>query len=604
MLLLIPLGQAQNGYWQQSADYEMDIDFDVENHQFTGSQTITYTNNSPDTLKNLYYHLYFNAFQPGSMMDTRSINIADADQRVGDRISRLAPHEIGYLHIKTLTVKGSEVQFNEAGTILEVDLEDFILPGETVKLESTFEAQVPLQIRRSGRDSEEGVSYSMTQWYPKLANYDNDGWHPNPYVGREFYGIWGDFDVTIHIDKDYTVAASGVLQNKEEIGHGYAPERKMKQKVKKSKKLSWNFLAENVHDFAWGADEDYTHEIYTTKSGVEMHFFYIPGPETTENWQAMPPILEEALEFMNKHYGKYPYPVYSFIQGGDGGMEYPMATLITGERTMNSLVGVSIHEWMHSWYQMVLAFDEAQYPWMDEGFTSYGSAYTMNHLFEKGLLAGGAVEYPMANSVKGLGRFAMSGLDEPLTTHADHFSTNAAYGVGSYTKGAVYLEQLKYIVGEETFNKALLKFYNTWKFKHPTPNHFIKIMEDESGMILDWYNQYWVNMTKYPDYGIDTVHTDKIVLKQSGEMPMPLEVIVTDMEDQKTVYYIPMRIMRGEKPRSAFEEENVVQLEDWPWTHPTYEIMTNTENIKSISINPNAQYVDLNWEDNSWERVE
>ncbi len=174
---------------------------DVQTNQFTGKQELKYTNNSPDTLNRVFYHLYFNAFQPGSMMDVRSRTIADPDRRVAARISKLKQEEMGYLHAKNLKMNGKAVQFTEVETILEVDLTEPILPNSSVTFEMEFEGQVPVQIRRSGRDNEEGVRYSMAQWYPKMANYDEQGWHANPYIGREFYGIWGDYDVKITLIK-------------------------------------------------------------------------------------------------------------------------------------------------------------------------------------------------------------------------------------------------------------------------------------------------------------------------------------------------------------------------------------------------------------------
>ena len=182
---------AQYGYWQQRADYKMIIDVDHEKHQYKGEQTITYTNNSPNDLDKLYYHLYFNAFQPNSMMDVRSRTIADPDRRVGSRIAALSEEEQGWQKIKSLKVNGKKVKYTMVGTILEVELgSQIIQAGTTATLEMEYEAQVPLQVRRSGRDSAEGVDFSMTQWYPKFSEYDYQGWHPNPYVGREFHGIW------------------------------------------------------------------------------------------------------------------------------------------------------------------------------------------------------------------------------------------------------------------------------------------------------------------------------------------------------------------------------------------------------------------------------
>jgi len=168
-----------------------------------------------------------------------------------------------------------------------------------------FNSQVPVQIRRSGRDNEEGISYSMSQWYPKLCEYDYQGWHANPYIGREFHGVWGDFDVKITIDGKYIVPASGVQQS-DNVFTGT-----------NDAKRTWHYRAENVHDFVWAADPDYKFLTYQTKDGVELQFFFQPGEETTENWSKLPVIMDDALSFMNKKYGKYPYPVYKFIQGGD-----------------------------------------------------------------------------------------------------------------------------------------------------------------------------------------------------------------------------------------------------------------------------------------------
>ena len=209
-------------YWQQEAHYKMDIDFNTKNHQFDGLQELTFINHSPDTLNKVFYHLYINAFQPGSMMDVRSRTIVDPDRRVGDRISKLSQSEMGIQQVLSLKQNKSELDFNIEGTILNVNLNEPIFPGDTVQFNMEFKTQVPLQIRRSGRMNKEGIDYSMSQWYPKLCEYDKDGWHANPYVGREFYGIWGAFDVHIHMDANYTIAATGILQNPDEIGHGYA----------------------------------------------------------------------------------------------------------------------------------------------------------------------------------------------------------------------------------------------------------------------------------------------------------------------------------------------------------------------------------------------
>src|SRR5690606_16117329 len=227
---------AQNtSYWQQQADYVMHIDMDVKKHQYKGIQELKYTNNSPDTLDFVFYHLYFNAFQPDSEMDIRSRTIEDPDSRVGDRISKLSPEEIGYIRPTKFTQDGKPLDYVIKGTVMKVNLKNPMLPGATSVFKMEWDAQVPLQIRRSGRDNAEGVAYTMTQWFPKIAEYDFEGWHADPYIAREFYSVWGNYDVKITIDAAYTIGGTGYLQNPSEVGHGYTSPGQKWMKPKKGK---------------------------------------------------------------------------------------------------------------------------------------------------------------------------------------------------------------------------------------------------------------------------------------------------------------------------------------------------------------------------------
>ena len=588
------IASAQPDRWQQKVNYEMEIDFDVSVHQFTGTQKLIYKNNSPDTLHKVFYHLYFNAFQPGSMMDVRAGNIQDPDRRIRKRIARLKDSETGYLRPLSLKQNGKTVQYHINGTVLEVQLNKPILPGKEVIFKMQFEGQVPLQIRRSGRDNAEGISYSMAQWYPKLCEYDYEGWHANPYIGREFYGTWGDFDVKISIDPSFVVAATGYCQNPNEVGYGYQDEG-VEVMHSSNKKLTWHFNAPNVHDFVWAADPDYKHLKKEGPNGIMLHFFYQPDSITEKTWPLLPDITVNALEFMNEHFGTYPYKKYSVIQAGDGGMEYPMATLIKGRSSMEGLVGVTVHEFFHSWYQMVLGSNESLYAWMDEGFTSYASAYTMQYIRD-------SKNDPLQRSYNNYYFIVKSGNEEPLSSHADHFNTNRAYSVAAYSKGAVTLGQLEYIMGKEVFDRAFRRYFSTWKFKHPNPTDFKRIMEKESGLELDWYFLDWVGTTRTIDYGIRSVisYGDKtmVTLERTGQMPMPVEVVVEYNNGDKEKYYMPLRIMRGEKQDDQAMPRKV--LPDWPWTYPTYtfSIPVSGEDIKSIEIDPSKRMADINQSDN------
>ncbi|MEZ4991344.1 MAG: M1 family metallopeptidase [Saprospiraceae bacterium] len=596
--------QAQPDRWQQAVNYVMDIDFDAETNQFTGKQRLEYQNNSPDELNRVFYHLYFNAFQPGSMMDIRSRTISDPDSRVGNRISTLGPGEIGYHKIRSLKQDGKPVKYEVAGTILEVELDHPIAANSTSVFEMEFDSQVPVQIRRSGRDNAEGVDYSMAQWYPKMCEYDYQGWHANPYVGREFYGIWGDFDVTINIDKEYVVAATGYLQEPDKIGFGYAGDDKTIKH--KGKKISWHFVAPNVHDFVWAADPEYTHDKLERPDGLTLHFFYIKSDENQEAWGQLPNIMSNAFDFINKTYGQYAYRQYSFIQGGDGGMEYPMATLITGGRNLGGLVGVSVHELMHSWYQMMLGTNESLYAWMDEGFTSFASSEVSNYLREKGLIPGRVRENPHVGTVMAYLQFNQSGMEEPLSVHSDHFTTNAAYSRAAYVKGAVALVELNYILGDATFRKAMLNYFDTWKFKHPNANDFIRIMEKTSGLELDWFKEYFVYTTRTADYGIKSVEANgqetMVRLEKIGIMPMPLDILVTYKDGTQEYFNIALRIMRGNKPQE-FPDIKYTVLADWPWTHPEYEfvIPVSMDQVEKIEIDPSGRMADADRSNNNWQ---
>ncbi len=314
------VAHAQPERWQQKVNYQMEVSLNTQNHQYTGTQKLVFTNNSPDTLHKVFYHLYYNAFQPNSAMDVRSRTISDPDARVRDRISKLDDSEIGFLQVSNLKMNGKAIsQYEHVGTILEVTLDKPIMPKSSATFELDFKGQVPLQVRRSGRDSDEGIAYSMSQWYPKMANYDYQGWHANPYIGREFYGIWGDFDVKITIDKSFILGGTGYLQNPQQIGYGYEKPGSTVNRPS-GQTLTWHFKAPMVHDFMWAADPDYTHDVVEMPNGITVHHLYQKNSKTAENWEKLKEYTPKAIDFLSKNFGQYPYKQFSVIQGGDGGM--------------------------------------------------------------------------------------------------------------------------------------------------------------------------------------------------------------------------------------------------------------------------------------------
>ncbi len=625
---------AQADRWQQHIDYKIKAALDVTNNIVKGTEEIVYTNNSTDTLRKVYFHMYWNAFAPNSSMDIRSRELGknllnfrrgaitasnatmlgqeatqDWDRRVKDRIQKLSPTEIGYQRVSQILINGKAQKLIDHETILEVQLTQAIAPKSSIKMSLQFEAQVPVQIRRSGRDNAEGVRYSMSQWYPKMVEYDYQGWNTNPYIAREFYGVWGNYDVTLSLDKTYMVAATGVLQNPTAVADKFG-------------NLSWNFKGNNIHDFVWAADNHYKHLSKEVRKGLTFHVYFKDKNASSDSaWANVLWAAEKVLPYIEKKYGAYPYPQYSFIQGGDGGMEYAMATLLKGPG-----IGTVIHEWMHSWYQHILGTNEGLFPWMDEGFTSYAEDdisywYNMNHALlspninekekarikaekETALSQLPAIQF---GNYAGYITLAKSGIEEPMSTHSDHYNYNYSYSSAAYSKGATFLGLLGYVVSDSVRDAILINYYNTWKFKHPNANDFTRVAEKTSGLQLQWLKEYWVNSTKTIDYGLNNIEVSAnnanaiISIQRNGKLPMPIEVLITYKDGTSELHYIPLDLMLGSKPAEG--AINRIVHKEWQWVAPTYTFETTKPlaALKSIEIDPSQRMPDINRSNNKLE---
>lgn len=593
LFFLLPnFGFAQSTYWQQQVKYTISATLDDSKNVLVGKQKLDYTNNSPDTLRKVFFHLYWNAFRPGSMMDNFSRNqgnvsiggYPDWDGRVQDRIQNLAADEIGYQQINSLKLNGVDQKFEIKETILEVVLSKPILPKQKVSFEVSFNAQIPLLIRRAGRSNAANTAaYSISQWYPKICVYDQTGWHADPYIGREFYGEFGDFDVSITLNKDYILGATGYLQNANQIGYGYETAG-VKVPPATSQTLTWRFAATNVHDFAWAADKDFKHVTRKVREDLTFHLLYKPAASNEQEWENILLYADKALPYIEKKFGVYPYKQYSFIMGGDGGMEYPMATLISSPSAWQ-------HEFLHSWYYGILGTDENRYPWMDEGFTTYASKALSAEM-------NGLRDFVYAQQYADYFRLVKGNLQEPLSTPANSYGTNYAYNILANFKGLIFLEQLGYIVGSNVRDKILLAYYKEWKFKHPTPNDFIKLAENVSGAALQWYKQYWINTTKTIDYAIDSLWEDggktKIRLRNDGTMPMPIDFKITAKDSTTEMHYIPLDVMYHTKPN---EDSSIARTiyPAWPFTNKTYVIETSKKvmDIRVAEIDPSQRMADV-----------
>jgi len=588
--------------WAQRVDYEMDIRLDTETHRVDGHQVLRYTNNSPDTLRTVYYHLYFNAFQPESMFAERHRQLPDPDGRTVPRIFHLDPDEQGWHKIESLTQDGEPVSYEVTETVMRVELDTPIPPGATSTFEMDYRSQVPLQTRRSGRNSRgDSVDYTMTQWYPKMAEYDERGWHANFYVNREYYAPYGSFDVEITLPASYTVGATGVLQNPEAVGHGYDMDGngtwRPSGPVADGDSLTWHFTAQNVHNFAWSADPDYVHD-KVEEDGTTHHILY--KPEVADQWSRLRNVMPELTRFFSDEYGAYKYPQMTVAQGGDGGMEYPMFTVVSSynrpefeERSsFRSVLGTTVHEFAHMWYYAMLGSNEADYAWMDEGFTSYATTEGMAHL-------SGQENPSHTAAAQSEAQIQRMGLAEPRSTPADWFQTNTAYGVASYPGGEMVVDMLGYVIGEEQRDDWLKRYYRARTFQHPDPLDLELFAEQESGLMLDWYFWQFTRSTRTVDDAIDDLeqtatpkgYRASFSLERKGDAILPHDVKLT-LEDGSTQWvHVPLASTHGHKPVPA----DWIVADPWRWVVPEKTITVNVPSpVESATVDPEGRTPDVN----------
>ncbi len=590
----------QNAYYQQYAKYKMDIDVDAKNFTYKGKQTLEYTNNSPDELNVVYFHLYWNAFRAGSMMDQRVASQGkNGDSRLQNNgISRLAAipeNEAGKQNIHWIKQNGKNLKFEIQETVMKVYLDQPIKANSNTTFTMEWDAVIPMQIRRAGRNNREGIDMTMTQWYPKIAEYDYDGWATFDYIGREFHAPFADFDVSIKIDKNYVIGAGGTLENPTEV-KGYDPKATIK--ADRSGKATWRWTAKNMLDFAWAADRDYTVESFVILDGPKVYYVYQKS-EKTQYWEPSKPYITKFFQLMNAIYGRYVYPSYSFIQGGDGGMEYGMCTMILGEaKSLEGLVSLMVHEGGHSYNQQMMAYNESVRPWMDEGFTSYYDDYIMYQLFPPA----NPQPNPFSGTIDRYRNFVKKGIEEPAVWLGDHHDNGTAYSYATYVKGDLFLVQLGYIIGEEKLALVMKEFYNQWHLKHPTDRDFMHIAQRISGMDLQWFHHYWINTTKTIDYAIKDVNyldgATVITLENKGGIPMPIDFSILTTDKQVRTWQIPMNMTRSWKSSDIYG--NFTTAKYWPWTQKEYmlTIPYTKEQIAALGIDFSGRLADINPEDN------
>ncbi|MFI5202633.1 MAG: M1 family metallopeptidase, partial [Candidatus Kapaibacterium sp.] len=628
LALLLSLTMRAQAYWQQHVRYDIRVTLIDSIHTLDGTLSVVYTNHSPDTLREVWFHLYSDAFQPGSMMDERALAIHSAP--VYDRIHKLPKSEWGIYWInwtKGIDVDGAPTKFETSGTVMRVALSKPLAPGDSVTIAFPFREQIPRQIRRSGWMSREGVEYSMAQWYPKIAEYDREGWQHQEYVSREFYGVYGEFDVQITLPSRYTVGATGQCMNPTEVGHGYdqiaaGVKAGLSEPTADTGMTTWKFHADHVHDFAWVADDDYLHEWMTWQDTITIHAFYKQWARPYWEKNALAYSLF-ALSTYSHDFGPYAYRNFSCTMAGDGGMEYPQLIMITGYRPNPlSLAGVIAHEVGHQWFYGMLGSNETREAFMDEGFTTFATTLSMNALF------GDHQEYPgeahswldwfipkfsnKRDNYRGYQEMASQGYEEPLDIPHDWFREDATAGL-VYGKTAAILNMLEYTLGDSTFFAGMREYYWEWRFKHPHLLDFQRVMEKVSHSDLAWFFDEWFKTTRTVDYEAESVSSvknrsdagllwvNKITLQNKGLAVMPIDLLLHLSDGTSEAATIPLAVnQHSDYHKDGYPKDGFNHfLLSWDWTAPSYTGTIYTDKpVSWFEIDTSWRLQDLNWLNN------
>ena len=547
-------------YWQQEVNYTISVKLDDKNHVLHGQESFVYINNSPQTLDFLYIHLWPNAYRSGKTALGKQ-QYADGEQELTFGADSIK----GSIDSLSFTVDGVPTYFEydaENPDIAKLVLVKPLISGARITVATPFKVKIPSgEISRLGHI---GQSYQITQWYPKPAVYDKNGWNQMPYLNQgEFYSEYGSFDVSITLPKNYVVGATGDLQTQSEIDFlnkkaGQSDEEVKNASItaalqKQGKKetpfppsdAEWKtirYTQKNVHDFAWFADKRYIvlkGEVELPQSKRKVTSWAMFVPHNVRYWQNAIEYINDGTYYYSKWNGDYPYNNVTAVDGtisAGGGMEYPNVTVIGNAGSAMELEIVIVHEVGHNWFYGILGSNERVHGWMDEGMNTLNElryVYTKypNNTNLSDMVLGGRFHfdhldhYDMADfTYRGVAGF---GEDQPIETHSADF-TSINYGAVMYSKTGLVFTYLKQYLGDEEFDRCMHAYYEKWKFKHPQPEDMRAVLEKESGKDLGWLFDDLIQTTNHIDYKLTKVTADEngttVTVKNTGQVNGPIEV--------------------------------------------------------------------------------
>lgn len=592
-------------YWQQQVNYQIKVVLDDELHELLGDIEMEYINNSPHTLDTIYVHLWPNAYR-----DDQTVFAKQQITNNNLTFYYSKPEERGYIDQLDFDVDGQKMPLHiyksnpDVGYLL---LPTPLLSGNTIKISTPFRVKIPADFSRLGHV---GQSYQITQWYPKPAVYDQNGWHPMPYLNQgEFYSEFGSFEVHITLPENYVVAATGELQNEDEKAWLEEKSAETKKKIAEkthgagsndfppssSETKTLTFKQDNIHDFAWFADKRFhvLKDSIRLPSGkiIESYAFFTPKGLTV--WKQADSYLKESVLHYSNLVGEYPYPIVQAVEGAlsaGGGMEYPTITVIAPTRSAPSLRSTLLHEVGHNWFYGILASNERDFPWMDEGINTYyqlrffakdGSTESITPAKES-LLIPELINLDEEKIFKLVNTYqSRQGYSQAPGLESELFS-NINYGVMVYGKTSLAFMFLEYYLGPEVFDQAMQAYFDQWKFKHPYPSDFWYVFETSTGQSLQWFREGYIETASDLDYAIKRVTVEgnivQIHIANKGRVNSP----------------IPIAIMKkGEIYQTV-------------WLHgfkgdTTYQIITEIIPDR-IEIDPHNKMLDVKRHNNFWNR--
>jgi len=588
-------GRPGPNYWQQRIAYRIEAELDPVTARLSGAETIVYHNNSPDTLREMRFMLYQNAFAPG-VQRVRRVPMTG-----GTRLERVAVEGQQAREGRMLT---GPLTYVVDGTQMRLSLPRALPPGGSTTVQIAWSQAVPPRgAPRTGHAENE--AFVVAQWYPQVAVYDDvNGWHALPYwTNGEFYLEYADFDVTLTLPEGWLVDATGVLQNADDVLPGPVRARVARALAQDSivnvvtendvdegaaterapgGHLEWRFVARDVRDFAFATSNRYMWDaaraILPDAHGdgrpdtVLVSALYRPQFAA---WREAAHYTRHAVTFHAERWHPYIYPKVTSAEGPIGGMEYPMFVFIGSPSDSIALYSVISHEVAHQWYPMMVGSNESRYAWQDEGLVTYIEDLSVDDIFP-GL-------DPALASQRAYLRIAGSDIEGEIMRAPDLFGIGPQYGVAAYTKPGTLLRALAGVIGEDRVQEGLRMYAERWLLKHPTPWDFFATLEAAAGRDLDWFWHPWYYETATLDHAVANVQQGtngaEVVIEDLGDAPMPVLLRITLADGTIVDHELP--------------------VEPWLEGH-TRQVLRVEGHVARIEIDPGQWFPDVQRNNNVW----